>query len=593
MTSIEGSPKGPIAANLSSGRALVPGRSVIASVLGATRRGVSVLIDAERFDLKGPAKLAEAATLTLRVASQALPSAKQVDVVGVDGRSLSSPIKAELIAKPAPPAAASTIVERGRIDVIARPMTSGGETPGPGIVLRLQAPTQQTPASNPPASIPPSTSSSPDLAVRPQSATQVLRPAGEGERRFDPSRPAIPPSARHASVSHTATSTPPGSTIVTVASTTAHTPGPPLPTSESDLTPQRSPENPARKGLEHLSTQNAGQPLTGTIAGRPAKAASVPFPFTDHQRSADRAVPDGGGAPPHRTSSDPSAAGERKGGITATVVARDANGQVIIRAAERLFKVEQPLDLPLDTRLQIVFPASMPASAQSANAVPTGDMAAPLAELIELLEDIDRATRFADSADRSSAPRQLPEADRHLAQRFLALLAAAGDESFGDVERRSHEKIGQTGTQGDRIASLLRDIGGQTSEPLADGWKGQMLPLGSDAAQAVFLYHRDHDLDTDGGHGGPEPEGEEAKRAVFDLSLSRLGRCQIDALCQGQRFDLIIRSEQAFGVDDRRNIASIFVSALDIAGMNGEIGFKVGQFFDPPRLSNAATDLKT
>ena len=206
---------------------------------------------------------------------------------------------------------------------------------------------------------------------------------------------------------------------------------------------------------------------------------------------------------------------------------------------------------------------------------------------------IDRAGRQASSLDQPNTPRQLPTPGKHLASRYLGLLAASGEQTPDGETLSAAQRGGPSVIQREQVQTLVRELGGITSEPLADGWKGQTLPLGSDPAHAVSMYFRDHDLDPDDDASGNDGDHAETQRAVFDVSFSRLGRCQIDALCQRQRFDLLVRSERAFLADDQQDIAALFNAALEIAGMQGEIGFKVGSFFEPARSSTASKDVRT
>ncbi|MEM7045727.1 MAG: hypothetical protein AAF543_23190 [Pseudomonadota bacterium] len=128
---------------------------------------------------------------------------------------------------------------------------------------------------------------------------------------------------------------------------------------------------------------------------------------------------------------------------------------------------------------------------------------------------------------------------------------------------------------------------------MVDGWKTLLLPLESDPTQAVSLFYQDHEIDSDEQMDDAEVLKSKAKRAIFDVSFSQLGRCQIDTFCQERRFDLMIRSETALNSEDQRELTTLFHGALDIAGLTGEIGFSVGGFFEPMLSHKGARELQT
>jgi hypothetical protein len=281
--------------------------------------------------------------------------------------------------------------------------------------------------------------------------------------------------------------------------------------------------------------------------------------------------------------------------MPATVASRTADGQLVIRSSDHVLKIEQAVDLPVGAPLLISFvPGSSLQSSSAPSSVIAGDEA-PFARLISLLEDIDRASRSAAADDLVQAsPRQLPSADRHLAARLLNLLNLAGASTATNALPLNDGDGAPNVEHTDQLRSLMHKIGVNASEPLIEGWKGLTFPLGADPAQGVFLFYR-WDDSTAADDETPErgDEGGETKRAVFDISLSKIGRCQIDVLCQGQRFDLILRSESEFPEADQREISSLFSGACDVAGMHGEIGFTIGHFFEPPRSSVLPTDVRT
>jgi hypothetical protein len=107
-----------------------------------------------------------------------------------------------------------------------------------------------------------------------------------------------------------------------------------------------------------------------------------------------------------------------------------------------------------------------------------------------------------------------------------------------------------------------------------------------------MIHHRDHHPAYSEG-GEAEVDKPWAQRAVFDVDFSQIGRCQIDALCQDRRFDLLLRSERALAPAHRQQITDLFHSACEIAGLTGEIGYRQGEFVEPARRSTSMLTVST
>jgi hypothetical protein len=98
------------------------------------------------------------------------------------------------------------------------------------------------------------------------------------------------------------------------------------------------------------------------------------------------------------------------------------------------------------------------------------------------------------------------------------------------------------------------------------------MPLGVAEPQPLRLYLRDVP---------PEPErdaqlGREApaasRRAIFEVELSQLGRCQLDVLCRAARFDLVVRTEAPLPAALQGDIRVLQVTGA-VAGLAGSVEF--------------------
>jgi len=132
---------------------LASGGQVQALVLGSNRRGLSVQIGQETFQLNVASSLANAKTLTLQGAGSSgasQDSGVQVKIVAADDRPLPRAVLAELatVQKPSPPAVSTIVQTTNWLDVPAQPLNADRQAVGATVTLRLQAlPNESSPSS--------------------------------------------------------------------------------------------------------------------------------------------------------------------------------------------------------------------------------------------------------------------------------------------------------------------------------------------------------------------------------------------------------------------------------------------------------------
>jgi hypothetical protein len=163
-----------------------------------------------------------------------------------------------------------------------------------------------------------------------------------------------------------------------------------------------------------------------------------------------------------------------------------------------------------------------------------------------------------------------PALDPASAARLLQAIQLARSEPATSRKPRPGE------ARHDRATSISAALPGEMAEPprqsQAGGWRLLLLPFGAEVADWLKLYLGEDDLEGD--RQASEAAAAAARRAIFELDLSHLGRCQLDALCHGQRFDLIVRSERAFDAPLESEIRAAHQEALDAAGWSGAIAFR-------------------
>jgi hypothetical protein len=257
------------------------------------------------------------------------------------------------------------------------------------------------------------------------------------------------------------------------------------------------------------------------------------------------------------------------------VLPRDALGRTLLRAAGVTLQLDTPVDLPAGARLQLTVPAGTTgAGAASLQAGPleaVRTLAAALREPAGMTEPTYAGTL------------RLPEPDATLAARLLRLVQLIAPSSADADARRPAERAGFEGQPGAaRITAALADLGRLAGEPQSGGWRVLLLPLGFEGAPLLRLYVREDSHQNGGGKEQHNERSGPARRAVFEVEFGVLGRCQIDALCQARRFDLLVRTEQPLPPHVRREIRELYGVARDAGGLVGTARFRAGELLVLP-----------
>ena len=262
-------------------------------------------------------------------------------------------------------------------------------------------------------------------------------------------------------------------------------------------------------------------------------------------------------------------------GFTAEVTARDALGRLFLQAAGMTFRVDEALDLPIGARLQLVLPAAAGSPAHAG--MTSGDAKPDVIEraLVELFHIRTSADRTLDAPQ----ARPLPP-DSSLAARLLRLIGALPTAS--PAADATPETENATPTMTNRgLGNASPELGRPGSEASLGGWRMLAQPFGLEDPLGLRLYVRedpgDGERSNQGQHDEPSPQ-----RAIFELDFSHVGRCQVDVLCQGKRFDLILRTKAALDPDVQTEIRALFLAARDAAGWGGEISFRTDDLVSLP-----------
>ena len=114
------------------------------------------------------------------------------------------------------------------------------------------------------------------------------------------------------------------------------------------------------------------------------------------------------------------------------------------------------------------------------------------------------------------------------------------------------------------------------------------MPIGLEDPQVLKLHLRapaEPDRDAQPGRD----HGDAVQRAIFEVELSHLGRCQLDVLCQAERFDLVVRSAAPLGPAIEDDIRGLIAAARAAAGLTGRLEFRAAELLTLPDPLPAAS----
>jgi hypothetical protein len=120
-----------------------------------------------------------------------------------------------------------------------------------------------------------------------------------------------------------------------------------------------------------------------------------------------------------------------------------------------------------------------------------------------------------------------------------------------------------------RLNDDFRELARVADDPGSGDWRVAMVPVNAHASidQLRFMTRREKGDDAD----SPSP----STRFVVDVTLSRLGRVQIDGLVRSRdkRLDLVVRTAEPLLPEMREDIRRLFTAATQATGIAGLVAF--------------------
>ena len=251
---------------------------------------------------------------------------------------------------------------------------------------------------------------------------------------------------------------------------------------------------------------------------------------------------------------------------------RDPHGRLLLQSGAIRLRLETPLDLPLGARLALALPQGL--------APPSGALIAPAADPVQRLIAAWLQQESTGGEAGATGALRLPAADHTLAARLLrwvqTLAAAPPAPASGSAAADGPE------TAGEPVRAATLELARQAREPQPGGWRVLVMPLGVEDPQILKIHLREPSADAErDGRPGRE-RGDPIQRAVFEVELSHLGRCQLDVLCQAKRLDLAVRSAMPLGPALEEQICSLIAATRAAAGLAGRLEFRPAELLTLP-----------
>ncbi|WP_139835520.1 hypothetical protein [Thalassospira sp. MCCC 1A01428] len=269
------------------------------------------------------------------------------------------------------------------------------------------------------------------------------------------------------------------------------------------------------------------------------------------------------------------------------------DGFTALRTNAGVIGVRLPVPAPVGATLSFAIDANSAAAARIPQPVMTeGELMArgQAASLSHDWDSLQRAVAALAQADPQAAQallNQIPAAGPRLTATmmffFTAMTGATGtakgwlgERTIGSLDGRDGKDAG-LGKKLEKDFNILRSM---ASEPRSDGWRVMSMPfhMGERIEQMQLAWRQGQGEDDD----TPERKADDpGTRFLLDLSFTRLGHTQLDGLVrkETQKFDLIVRTENALDGPQRDDIRAIFHQALSLAKLGGALNFQNGQRF--------------
>jgi hypothetical protein len=249
--------------------------------------------------------------------------------------------------------------------------------------------------------------------------------------------------------------------------------------------------------------------------------------------------------------------------------------------AEQAFTLQFPSEgIATGTQIQVT-PQTGPPGVQAQTAAATLSQEVPLPAFLtpqpwpaldEILQTLARAAPQAAQALVNVTPSPTSPAQLGPAVLFFVAALRGGDLSQWLGDKATDVLKAQKGGRAiSRFLSEGAHLSRAASETAAQEWRAMSIPLYRDGDMHRIGLYTKHEYE-DG--GSDEQAALKSTRFVFDLSLERMGKVQLDGLFKPGRLDLAVRTQEAFSQAMREEMRRIYAKALKDTQITGELSFQ-------------------
>ncbi|WP_404425286.1 hypothetical protein [Thalassospira australica] len=284
--------------------------------------------------------------------------------------------------------------------------------------------------------------------------------------------------------------------------------------------------------------------------------------------------------------------------LTGTVLPPDSaearmlpNGFTALRTSAGVVGIKLPMPAPVGATLSFSVDANtaagrgtqIPQMMTEAELISRGQNAALSRDWGSLQQAVTALVQH-DPAAAAALLNNIPQAGPKLTTTmmfFFAAMTGPGGTARGWMGDRASNSLSSIDGNGDDILKKLEGdfsrLRGMVADERPDGWRVMPMPFQmGDRIEQVRLAWRHGDEENEKGE-----KEEPGTRFLLDLSFSEVGHTQLDGLVKGEgnKFDLIVRTENPLQSVNRDDIRGIFREALQISGYNGHLIFQDGSRF--------------
>jgi hypothetical protein len=262
--------------------------------------------------------------------------------------------------------------------------------------------------------------------------------------------------------------------------------------------------------------------------------------------------------------------------ISAVVVATTPSGQPILNTPLGMMAVETQVPLKTGLSLQLEVDPGKITTPILSSSTTRFEAISQSKEWFNLLGAMHEISLVAPQVSQNLITNIIPQSNSQLTSNILFFLnALKGGDISSWIGNNAASLL--TRIQPQLLAQLNEDflvLGRANMDPQPSEWRTAIIPFFTTMGLDQFQLHTQT-------QSNQKKKQENSSRFIIDISLSRLGRLQLDGFLRKKRkrLDLIVRAQQKLPGEMHAEISSIYSNFLEASKISGQITFNVSQSF--------------